>query len=140
MAFPINVMPDDELAVIQYLRSVWVVTALVPADRITTELPPSSSYPAITVKRVGGLAAQWQYLDDPAIQVDVWGPMDRYACKQAARTVRAAILAIANDITSEAVLVSAAEEMGLQWLPDGELSVKPLPRYTARFRVLIHSK
>lgn len=138
MSYPINVMPDDELAILQYLRSVSVVTALVPAARITTELPAQAVYPAVTIKRAGGTAAQWQRIDEPAIQVDVYGPESRYDCKKLAQTVRAAILAIANDVVAEATLVSAYEELGPQWFPDTELSVKPLPRYTARYRVLLH--
>jgi hypothetical protein len=138
MAYTLEVMPDDELAVIQYLRSLSQVTALVPSARITTELPMNPTYPAITVKRIGGLAANIRRIDEPAIQIDVYGPEDRHTCKQVARTVRAAIVAIANDTVSEGVLVSATEEVGLQWLPDTELGVKPLPRYTARYRVLLH--
>lgn len=138
MPSPLSVMPDDELALIQYLRSVSEITALVPANRITTQLPAQATFPAITLTRAGGTAAQWQRIDEPAIQVDVWGPADRHTCKQIALTVRAAILAIRNDVVSEATLVSGLEEVGPQWLPDTELSVKPLPRYTARFRVLLH--
>ncbi len=138
MAFPLASLPDDELALIQYLRSVPEVTALVPAARITLELPPSPTYPVVLVQRAGGQAI-WPALDDAALQVDVVNAAGgRRACKVLAQTVRAAILAIANDVTAEAVLASAFEEIGPQYIPD-TVPVPPLPRYTARYRVLLHS-
>ena len=136
MAFPITVLPDAELAVIQYLRSRTEVTSLVPADRITTTRPPEPTYPLVTVMRIGGLADAWQSIDAPALQVDVVGGT-RHQCQLIARTIRAVLLAIRNDTVSEAVLVSASEEVALQWLQDSVV-VPPLPRYVARYRVLIH--
>ncbi len=137
MAFPLASLPDDELAVLQYLRGVPAVTALVPAARITLELPPSPTYPVVLVQRAGG-ASIWPAIDDPALQVDVIADAgQRKACKDLAQTVRAAILAIANDVTPAAVLVSGSEEIGPQYLPD-TIPVPPLPRYTARYRILMH--
>jgi len=138
MAFPLASLPDDELALIQYLRTVAQVTALVPGTRITTDLPPNPIYPVILVQRAGGTAI-WPALDDSALQVDVEAAAgQRRACKQLAQIVRAAILAIANDVVAEAVLASGSEEIGPQWMPD-TIPVPPLPRYTARYRVLLHS-
>jgi len=138
MAFPLAPLPDDELALIQYLKTVTQVTALVPATRITTELPPNPIYPVILVQRAGGTVI-WPALDDPAIQVDVCAAAgQRRACKQITQIVRSAILAIANDVVNEAVLASGSEEIGPQWMPD-TIPVPPLPRYTARYRVLLHS-
>jgi hypothetical protein len=136
MPNPIVSMPDDELALIQYLRSLSAVTALVPGARITTELGTNPVYPVVLLQRVGGQAAVWQMLDEPAVQVDVVGGT-KFECKKLALTVRAAILAIANDVVAEAVLSSAYEEVGPSWLPD-TVPVPPLPRYTARYRVLLH--
>lgn len=136
MALPITVLPDAELAVIQYLRSRTEVTSLVPAARITTTLPTEPTYPVILVKRIGGLAKAWQQIDEPALQVEVVGG-SRYQCQQIARTVRACLLAIFNDTVTEAVLASASEEVGIQWIPD-TVVVPPLPRYVARYQVLLH--
>ncbi len=138
MGFPVVVLPDDELALLEYLRSVAEVTALVPAARITLELPPSPVYPVVLLQRAGGIGI-WPALDEPAIQVDVVADAgQRRACKVLAQTVRAAILAISNDVVTEGVLASATEEIGPQYLPD-TIPVPPLPRYTARYRVLLHS-
>jgi len=46
-------------------------------------------------------------------------------------------MAIANDTVTEGVLVSASEEVGPQWIPDAVV-VPPLPRYVARYRVILH--
>lgn len=136
MAYPITVLPDSELALIQYLRSKTELTALVPAERITTALPPQPTYPVVLIQRIGGQALAWQRLDEPAYQVDVVGG-SRYQCQQIARTVRACILAIFNDVVSEATLSSASEEVALQWMPD-DVVVPPLSRFTARYRVILH--
>jgi hypothetical protein len=135
MAYPITVLPDGELAVIQYLRSRTEVTTLVPADRITTALAAQPTYPVILVRRIGGLVKSW-HIDEPAFQVEVVGGT-RYQCQQIARTVRACILAIRNDTVTEATLTSGFEEVGIQWIPDNVV-VPPLPRYVARYQVLLH--
>ena len=135
MTYPVNLQPDAELALIQFLRSRTEITSLVPADRITTTRPSEPTYPLVLVMRIGGLANNWQ-IDEPAFQVEVIGG-SRYQCQQIARTIKACILAIRNDVTSEAVLVSGSEEVGVQWIPDS-LVVPPLPRFVARYQVLMH--
>ncbi|MFF1633972.1 DUF3168 domain-containing protein [Leifsonia sp. NPDC058248] len=137
MSYPVVPAPDDELAVIQYLRLVPAVTDLVPGARITTELPPTPVYPVLLVQRAGGVMAVPQRVDEPAIQIDAVGGT-KAQCKRLMQAARAAILAIANDIVPEAVLSSAVEEVGPSWLPD-TIPNPPLPRYTARFRVLLHN-
>jgi hypothetical protein len=136
MALPVNVLPDAELALIQYLRSRTEVTALIASDRITTVRPPEPTYPLVTVMRVGGQSTSWGAIDEPALQVDVIGG-SRYQCQRIARTIRACILAIANDTVSEGTLASGFEEIGPQWLPDSVV-VPPLPRFVARYRVFLH--
>jgi hypothetical protein len=136
MPRPIIVQPDAELAVIQYLRARTQVTDLIPSDRITTTRPAEPTYPLVTVMRIGGTSTSWQGLDEPALQVDVIGG-SRYQCQQLARVIRGCILAIANDTVSEATLASGSEEVGPQWFPD-QVVVPPLPRYVARYRVLLH--
>lgn len=135
MAYTPSVMPDGELALIQYLRSRTEVTSLVPSERITTTRPAEPTYPLVTVMRIGGLANDWQ-IDSPALQVEVIGG-SRYQCQQIARAIRACVLAIRNDVVSEATLASGAEEVGIQWIPDSVV-VPPLPRFVARYQVLMH--
>jgi hypothetical protein len=136
MPNPLSILPDDELAILQYLRTIGQVTALVPASSILTALPPSPVYPYVLITRGGGQSPDFRAMDLPAIQVDTLAT-DKHQAKALMLTVRAAILAIANDIVPEAVLASAYEEVGPSWLPD-TIPVPPIPRYTARFRILLH--
>lgn len=136
MPNPVVAMPDDELAILQYLRTIPEVTALIPGTRITTEMPPSPVYPLALVQRAGGTAAVPQAIDEAAQQIDVVGGTNA-ECKRAALAIRAAILAIANDIVPGAVLCSASEELGPQWFPD-TVPKPPLPRYTARYSIILH--
>lgn len=135
MPYPITVQADDELALLQYLRSRAEVTALVPGTNIILELPPSPVYPYVLVTRAGGSPIAPD-IDDTALQVDSLGTT-RGMSKRIALMVRAAILAIANDRVSEAVLCSGAEEIAPQWIPD-TIPVPPQPRYTARYRIILH--
>lgn len=136
MSYPLAVLPDDELALLQYLRLTPEVVSLIPGGRVTTELPPAPVYPVVLIQRVGGQVAVAQAIDEPAVQVDVVGGT-KAQCKKLMLTVRAAILAIADDIVPEAVLSSAYEEVGPSWLPD-TVPVPPLPRYVARYRIYLH--
>lgn len=136
MALPVNIAPDGELALIQYLRSRSEITDLLSADRITTQRPQTPTYPLILVSRIGSQSLAWNALDEVAFQVDVVGDT-RYNCQKIARTIAGCVLAIANDTVSEGVLASAFEEVGPQWLPD-TVVVPPLSRYVARYRVIIH--
>lgn len=132
------VLPDAELALIQYLRGRSEITALVASARITTVRPQEPTYPLVLVHRVGGTALTWNAIDEAAIQIDVLGEQSKqYECNKIARTIQACIMAIANDTVTEGVLVSASEEVGPQWIPDAVV-VPPLPRYVARYRVILH--
>lgn len=136
MANPIYVQPDPVLAVIEYLRDTAEVTALIPANKIVSSIPASNtSYPYIIIQWAGG-SGIWPGIDEASVQVDVIGG-SKPDCQKIARTVRAAIWAIANDSTSEATLVSGADEVAPQWFPD-TVPTPPLSRYTARYRVLLH--
>lgn len=136
MPYPLTVLPDGELAIIQYLSSVAEVTALCPAQKITTSLPAQPTWPHILVSLAGSQDTGNLFLSEPALQIDVFATGKREA-QLLAQTVRAAIRAIANDSVPEAVLASGAVEVGPQWLPDN-LSNPPVARYTARYRVLLH--
>lgn len=140
MARPLAIAPDDELALLQYLRGIPEVTALLPAERQGTALPAQvdlTTAPFLIVQRIAGQASAAPGIDEPVVQIDVTGG-DRSVCKRAILTVRAAILAIANDRVPAGVLASAYEEIGPSWLPD-TLVAPPTPRFTARFRLTTHS-
>ena len=135
MAYPVAVMPDAVLAVLQYLRLRPELTALLPAASIVTEIPSNPTYPYVVIQEGGGTGI-WPAIDEPALQIDtVGGP--KPLCSQIARTVRACIWAIANDVVPAGVLVSGADTMRLAYIPD-TIPTPPLARFTARYSVLLH--
>jgi len=137
MPNPLVVLPDPILCAQQYLKARSEVTALTAASKIVTELPSSPDYttPYVIVQWAGGLG-HWPGMDETAIQIDVVGGT-KPLCGTVTRTVRAAIWAIANDVVSAGVLASSQEEVAPSWLPD-TIPVPPIPRYTARYRILTH--
>ena len=135
MAYPLAVDCDATLAVIQYLRLRTELTALIAADHIVTEIPTTPTYPYIVVQEGGGTGI-WPAIDEPALQVDTVGG-SKAACSLIARTVRACIWAIANDVVPAGVLCSGADTMRMAYIPD-TVPTPPLPRFTARYSVLMH--
>lgn len=135
MAYPVYVQPDATLALIQYLRLRPELTALIAADHILDVTPSSPTYPYVLVSEGGGNLI-WPAIDEPALQVDTVGGT-KYLCSQIARAVAACIAAIANDIVPVGVLCSGWVEMRNAYIPD-TVPTPPLPRFTARYRVLLH--
>ena len=141
--YTLNILPDPTLAIINYLGNISEVTTLVAADHILTKIPTSPSYPYVLVQQAGG-KGNWPAIDEVSIQIDVLGDTQE-RCNLIARTVRAAIWAIANDVisvtsngtTSMAVLVKGEDETAPSWMPDMK-PVPPLSRYTARYAVTLH--
>lgn len=136
MPNPIHVLPDPLLGTIHYLRSINELTALLPANHILTAIPAQSTdFPYIIVSWGTG-EGEWPAIDHPSIQIDVIGG-SRELCNQIARTVRAAIWAIANDVFDGMILASGEDITSPQWIPDTTFT-PPLSRYTARYRLTIH--
>lgn len=137
MPSPIYLLPDPVLALQQYLRLRAEVTALTVGTKIVTEIPTSPDYatPYVIIQWGGG-SGIWPAFDEASLQVDVIGGT-KFACGKLARTIRATVWAIANDIVPEGVIASGSEEMAPAWLPD-TTPVPPLPRYVARYRILTH--
>jgi len=136
MPYPLAVDRDATLATIQYLRTVTaLVPTLIASDHIVTEIPTSPTYPYVVVQEAGG-SSIFPAIDVPTLQVDTVGG-SKALCNQIARTVKAAVVAIANDIVPEGVLSSGHEEMRRAWIPD-TVPTPPLSRYTARYSVTLH--
>jgi|GEM_PF-3608757 len=141
--YTLNVLPDPTVAVLNYLKSLTEVTNLVHADHIMTQIPLVPDYPYILVQQAGGKGI-WPAIEDVALQIDVVGDTQERN-NHIARTVRAAIWAIANDIvsvtsdsvTTSVTLVKGMEETAPAWMPD-LVTVPPLSRYTARYAVTLH--
>ena len=138
MPRPLTPLPDPTLATIQFLRTIGQLTALTAAVKIVSELPNNPDYttPYVIVQHAGGNGI-WPAFDDAAMQIDVVGGT-KVLCGQVTGMVRAAVWAIANDIVAAGVLASGADEMAPAWMPDAIMN-PPTPRYTARYRILLHS-
>jgi hypothetical protein len=130
----LRVLPSLERLIVEYLRGVAEVQALV-SQRVSLSLPSSPTYPLVSILLVSGEERVQRHLDAATIQVDVWGGT-REQADVLARTVRAALLEMprAHDTaTVTAVLTLVAP----RWLPD-ELAVPPRPRYTADYQIVYH--
>lgn len=136
MANPVYVLPDAPLAVIQYLRSTAAITALIDPERITTRIDPEPTYPVLLVQRMGGQVIGRGGIDNSTLQVSCIGGSE-FECSKLIRTVRATILAIANDVVSEGTLVSGFELVGPSWIPD-TTTEPPLSRFILRVQVVLH--
>jgi len=135
MANPVAVMPDAVLALMQYLRLRSELTTLIANDHIVTEIPASPTYPYVVVQEGGGTGI-WPAIDEPALQVDTVGGT-KAQCSAIARTVRACIWAIANDVVPAGVLCSGSDTMRMAYIPD-TVPTPPLPRFTARYSLTLH--
>ena len=135
MANPVYVQPDAVLAMLQYLRLRTELTTLIAADHLVTEIPTTPTYPYVLVQLAGG-SGIWPAIDNPTMQVDAIGGT-KVQCSLIARTVRACIWSIANDVVPAGVLSSSHEEMAPAYIPD-TVPTPPLPRFTARYSVLLH--
>jgi len=135
MANPVYVQPDATLAFLQYLRLRPELTELLPAASIVTEIPTKPTYPYVLVQLAGG-SGIWPGIDEPSMQVDTVGG-SKASCGQIARTVRACVWAIAGDVMPAGILCSGSDEMAPAYIPD-TIPNPPLPRFTARYRLLIH--
>lgn len=122
-------LPDAELLTTAFLRQDDAVLAKV-ADEIYTELPARhDTWPAVRVTRIGGAPAfQPLVLDEPLLQIDVWGGPKRTAL-QAAETIRSA-LSERTPFTLPGTGTLAVERFGsLRYLPDETYS-PARPRWT----------
>lgn len=143
MGRPVVVLPDATLAVLQYLRGVAALTALVSAANIVTELPSTPVYPYLLVNQIGTAGAVYPSVEHAAMQIDALdvdhtSTSGKVTASAIARTARAAMWAIANDVTaSGAVLSSCYEELGIQWFPD-TVPVPHTARYMQRQVVVLH--
>jgi hypothetical protein len=133
---PVYVQPDPVHAVIEYLRGLSEITALLPAEKIVSSIPAKgTAYPYVLVNFAGG-ADLTVGMEESTVQIDSVGG-SKPQCQKIARTIRAAVIAIANDIVTDGVLAHGSTELAPQWLPD-EVPTPPLSRYTARYSVILH--
>ncbi len=126
-------LPDAERLVAGYLRARPAVTALVGA-RVSTELPATPVFPAVTLTRVGGLPGVAGYLDRPRIELSCWAAT-KAAAHALARIVEDAMLAIVGAHAIGTVTGIIEDGLGLQWNPDPDTDQ---PRYQFLVELYTH--
>lgn len=132
------VLVDVERLVVLYLREHSDVQAQV-AQRVSTEIPTSPTWPLVTVLLLGGEEGSHGWLNAPTVQLDSWGPdgaTGKATALTVARTVWAAMKAMPG--VRQGGVVSHVETLSLpRWLPDDEVT-PPRPRYSQDARIYVH--
>jgi hypothetical protein len=110
-------LPDVELAVRTWLRSVPSITQLV-ATRSYVDMPHDAVLPAIAVNRIGGSVDAATPLDGPLLSFDCWGTT-RPQAQQIARALAAEIWGLDRPTPMGAGAVALAGQVqSLSWQPD----------------------
>jgi hypothetical protein len=126
---------DAERLAVNWCRNVPEITAYF-GDRIYTELPKSPVWPVLRIVRVAGApTSRLARLDNPLLQIDVWG-----GPKVTARDGIATVLAhmAAELVGSHAEGAVTAVEVGsLSWRPD-DFFTPARPRYQADVALWTH--
>lgn len=122
------VLPDVEKLLVDWALAHDEVAAIFE-DRIYTAVPKSPVFPLLQFQRIGGGPIdRVAWLDNPLVQVDVWG-----GAKVTARAGMATVLAlVASDLpgSHDLGVVGATSVGAMSWLPDTSFN-PPKPRYTA---------
>ncbi|CAL9302763.1 MULTISPECIES: hypothetical protein [unclassified Streptomyces] len=107
--------PDVERLVVDHLRNRPELTGVVVDNR-----PPAGfdgTQQAVLVSRVGGAWVDDLHLDQPLVDLEVYGP-DKTTAHTVALTARAALLAATGTVYGGASVTEVAEADGPRWLPD----------------------
>ncbi|MFF9868492.1 hypothetical protein ACIRD2_25915 [Streptomyces sp. NPDC093595] len=107
--------PDAERLVVDHLKNRAELAGVVVDNR-----PPAGfdgTQKAVLVSRVGGAWVDDLHLDQPLLDLEVYGP-DKTAAHTVALTARAALLEAAGTVYGGASVTEVAEADGPRWLPD----------------------
>ncbi|MFI6057483.1 hypothetical protein [Streptomyces sp. NPDC051286] len=107
--------PDAERLVVDFLKNRAELAGTVVDNR-----PPAGfdgTQKAVLVSRVGGAWLDDQHLDQPLIDLEVYGP-DKTAAHTIALAARACVLELAGTTYGTAVVTDVIEADGPRWLPD----------------------
>ena len=137
-------LADAEALAIGYLLEQTEVTDIFD-DRLGTEMPagtdPNNDGIRAIIQRVGGTPNVEQWLDNPRLQIRVYGPKGgRKAARDGAALIQAKLHGLRTEgIRPQGIVTDCRDTIGLQWLPDpdtgrpgfmfeAELSIHPLPQ------------
>ncbi|GAA5057204.1 hypothetical protein [Streptomyces similanensis] len=134
MAEPTVTFPDVERLVVDYLK-----TRAELAAATVDNVPPSGfngTQPVVLVSRSGGAWIDDQRLDQPLVDLEVYGP-DKTSAHALALKARSAILTLRGAVYGTARVTDVVEADGPRWLPDWNRAAAN--RYYATVRLLIHT-
>ncbi|MFI5808094.1 hypothetical protein [Streptomyces sp. NPDC051561] len=124
--------PDAERLVVDHLKNRPELAGVVVDNR-----PPAGfdgTQRAVLVSRVGGAWVDDLHLDQPLVDLEVYGP-DKTAAHTVALAARAAVLTLAGTSYGTAFVTDVVEADGPRWLPD---YLRPAGnRYLATVRILV---
>ena len=132
MTEPIVTFPDVERLVVEHLRNrpelagVWVDNR-TPAGFDGTQR-------AVLVSRAGGAWVEDLHLDQPLVDLEVYGP-DKPAAHTLATATRSALLSVRGTTFGTAVVTDVAEADGPRWLPDYNHGAANRYRSTTRLSI-----
>ncbi|MGW0535640.1 hypothetical protein [Streptomyces sp. NPDC003032] len=115
MSDPPIMFPDVERLVVDYLKSRPELAGVIVDNR--TPQGFDGTQKAVLVSRAGGVWVDDQRLDQPLIDLEVYGP-DKPTAHTVATAARTALLTVRNTTYGSAYVTDAVEADGPRWLPD----------------------
>lgn len=120
-----TLLVDIEALLVAYLKAQSAITTLV-STRVSTELPPTAEFPALTLSRIGGIPDKPVFADHPQIQVEAWGRTKLEASNLARVAFR--VLIEIPQVHSGGTVSDCSPSLGITWAPDDTFSPAK-PRY-----------
>lgn len=128
---PLLDFPDAELVAVSWLGANGFNAAAV--------MPSKPTRPNLVVSRVGGSPVVKWAVDQPRLQVDVWGVSKVQARDTAASALSALYVMPGQAGAAEGAFVSDVDvTVGLLWQPD-DAQNPPIPRYLFEIAVTLRS-
>ncbi|MFK4070332.1 hypothetical protein [Streptomyces sp. NPDC029674] len=115
MSDPPIVFPDVERLVVDHLKSRPELGGVIVDNR--TPAGFDGTQKVVLVSRAGGAWVDDQHLDQPLIDLEVYGP-DKPTAHTVATAARTALLTVRGTTYGGARVTDVAEADGPRWLPD----------------------
>jgi hypothetical protein len=129
---PLVAFPDCERLVVDQLKNGPGLDGVVVDNRVPSGFDGTQK--AVLISRAGGAGVDDQHLDQPLIDIEVYGP-DKPAAHTVALAARSLALRLRGVVYGGATVVDVVEEDGPRWLPDYQH--KAAARYLSTVRLLI---
>lgn len=134
MIDPIQELPDVEAIIVRYPNGLEELRQAGVKQIAGPESPNNPKYPMVYVHRFGGTAVMPGWLDNPRVQIDVWGLNDTVQLRRIGAKVRAALHRMPV-VQSDGVVKIVGETLGPQYF---RASDTRRPRYLLEVEVTAH--